>query len=158
MNSGNGLERKLWTSLGDFLSRRLVGASPIILFVIGVAGGWALAPGRQSLEDHSWFSGFFSTSAQVIATLFVGYALGARFYLSSVGVAIIALVLVGVSEAAAVAALSPSLPADMYAPLMGLTIGGGLGALLAALLSAGRVVAKEHRDREQEAIDGMGKG
>ncbi|MDX6627659.1 MAG: hypothetical protein QOE56_2648 [Solirubrobacterales bacterium] len=152
MTPGDELERRPWASVHDFLARRFVGATPIILFAIGVAGGWALAPGRESLEAHSWFSGFFGTSAQVIATLFVGYALGARFYLSSVGVAILTLVLVGVSEVAAVAALSPSLPLDMYAPLMGLTIGGGLGSLLAALLSAGRVVVKEHRDSEAEAF------
>jgi small basic protein len=155
MSPGNDLGRKFWASLSGFLARRFVGASPLIVFAVGFALGWVAAPSQHSFESHSWFSGFFGTSAQVIATLFVGYALGARVYLASVGVATLTLVLVGASEVAAVAALSPSLPAWMYAPLMGITIGGGFGALLAALLSAARVLSKEKSDREVKGVEGM---
>jgi len=155
MSASNGLERKLWSSLNGFVRRRFVSWVPIICFVVGLAAGWFFAPDHQSLEDHAWFSGFFGTSAQVIATLFIGYALGARFYLASVRVAIITLLLVGVSEIAAVAALSPSLPADFYAPLMGVTIGGGIGSLVAALLSAMHVVVEEHHAREQKGLKAL---
>ncbi|MGN6201959.1 MAG: hypothetical protein ACTHNY_06090 [Solirubrobacterales bacterium] len=155
MSADGDLERKFWSSLEKFVRRRFLSWLPVICFIVGLAAGWFFAPGHQSLEDHAWFSGFFGTSAQVIATLFVGYALGARFYLASVRVAIITLLLVGVSEIAAVTALSPSLPTDFYAPLMGVTIGGGIGSLVAALLSAMHVVVEERHAREQEGLKAL---
>jgi hypothetical protein len=143
-------------SLRGFVQKRYLAASPLAVFIGGVALGWAIAPSYRSLGDHQWFSTFFGTSAQVIATLFVGYALGARFFMASVGIAIATVALVGVSEIAAVAALSPSLPSGAYAPLTGLTIGGGLGALLAAILSAARVAAAEHAARETALAKALG--
>jgi hypothetical protein len=134
---------------------RIVAASPLFVFIAGFAVGWAIAPSYTSLKDHQWFSAFFGTSAQVIATLFVGYALGARFFMSSVGIAVTTLMLVGLSEIAAVAALSPSLPSGLYGPLTGATIGGGLGALLAAMISAARVATDEQAKRDATLGDAL---
>jgi hypothetical protein len=147
---------RLADSLGGFVKQRWVSACPLLVFLAGVALGWAIAPSYKSLGNHQWFSAFFGTSAQVIATLFVAYALGARLFMSSVGIAIATVALVGASEIAAVAALSPSLPSGAYAPLTGVTIGGGLGALLAAILSAARVAADEHAAREATLTTALG--
>jgi hypothetical protein len=153
MGKGKGLG----ATVKGLVKVRFGPTSPILLFVAGFALGWIFAPSRSSFEAHSHFSDFFATAAAVIATLFVGYSLGARLYLSSVGIGIIALVLVAVAEIAAVAALSPSLPPPAYAPLMGLTIGGGLGALAAALLSAARVLVKEHNERTGKTAGALSK-
>ena len=151
MSKGSGLV----ASLRGFVDRRYVGASPLVVFIGGVALGWVIAPSYTSLGAHQWFSAFFGTSAQVIATLFVGFALGARFFMASVGIATTTLVLVGLSEIAAVAALSPSFPSGAYGPLTGVTIGGGLGALLAAMISAARVAVVEHTKREAALTEGL---
>jgi len=149
------LGKGFWTSASGVLKKRWVMASPLIVFGAGLAVGWAVAPGRRSLEGHQWFSAFFGTSAQVIATLFVGYALGARFYMVGIGFATATLGFVALAEVAAVMALSPSLPIWLYGPLMGVTVGGGLGALVAALVSAARLLAAERADRERAEADKM---
>jgi hypothetical protein len=138
-------EKAFWRTLVAFAERRWVPALPAIVFVVACALGWIAAPTQYSLEHHGWFSTFFATCAQVVATLFVGYALGARYFLVGVRFSVATLMLVGVAEIAAVAALSPSLPHMLYGPLMGLAVGGGLGSLTAALLSALTVLAGEQQ-------------
>ena len=133
---------------------RLAGAIPLLAALAAFLAGWRTAPAYDTFKDHDFFSPFFATSAAVIATLFVGFALGARFYLRKGVQALITLGFVGVSEAAAIAGLSPILPHSLYAWLMGLTIGGGVGVLLAALLTALRVVADEQAAMEDAFLRG----
>jgi hypothetical protein len=81
-------------------------------------------------------SGFFGTSAQVIATLFIALALEARAALVDVRFAVATVLYVALGLIASVVALLPSLPAALYDWLLALTLAGGLGALTSTLLIA----------------------
>jgi hypothetical protein len=149
-------EKAPWRALITFVERRWLPALPVAVFVAAFVLGFIAAPSLKSLESHNWFSAFFATSAQVVATLFVAYALGARYFLVGVGFSVATLMLVAIAEIAAVAALSPSLPHMLYGPLMGLTVGGGLGSLAAALLSALRVLAREQSAAQAQFLNRIG--
>jgi hypothetical protein len=151
-------EKALWRTLVAFVERRWVPALPVVVFVVACSLSWIAAPDQYSLEHHDWFSTFFATCAQVVATLFVGYALAARYFLVGVRFSVATLMLVGLAEIAAVAALSPSLPHALYGPLMGLAVGGGLGSLTAALLSALTVLAGEQQAAQTQFLEQIAPG
>jgi hypothetical protein len=152
------LGERFWSTLAQVSRNRLVAASPVIGFGAGVIFGWATAPPYGTFYDHSFYSPLFSTAAQVIATLFVAFALGGRFYLASIGQAAVTILFIAVAEIAAVAALSPTLPHGAYAPLLGVTIGGGVGALLAAALTAGRAAVQAGEESQRHKLTKFGGG
>src|SRR4051794_10639246 len=100
------------TSLWDVLWRRRMVVS-IVAAIAGVAIGLLSVPDFETQAQRQNFSNFFGTSAQVIATLLVALALGARFAPSDAPLAVITVVYVGIGEVAAVTALSSVLPASL---------------------------------------------
>lgn len=138
----DGRQPKLSTSAGrellaGNLGRALPQAYPAVVAVLAsILAFWQAPDLGTDLLRRPW-DDFFTTCAQVIAALFIAVALEAR---SSPGrsptsaVATIACLTVG--EVAAVAALTTSLPDCLYRCLFALTVGGGLGALVAAVTLA----------------------
>jgi hypothetical protein len=102
--------------------------------------GTALAPGDL---DSVAYGGFFGTSAQVTATVFVALALEARAALVEIRFALLTIAYVAVGLIAAVAGLLPSLPGWLYEWLVGLAVAGGAGALISALLLAAWSLARQ---------------
>jgi hypothetical protein len=94
-------------------------------------------------EFYAEFNSFFQTSAQVIAGLLVVIAVETRFASREARIAIrearvIAVVWTIVAEIAALAALSPTLPASLDRPVFRLVVGGGASGLIAIILVAAR--------------------
>jgi hypothetical protein len=96
-----------------------------------------------------WFVPFFSVSAGLIATLFIALTLGARQIQVKVWMAWLTVVYVGLGEVAAVAGLSAALPRGVYAYLIGVTVGAGIGALLNSMIIGGRAIADDEAARRK---------
>lgn len=118
-------------------------SSPAGLVTVGAfAIGLLIAPDVDTPGDFSTLAG---TCAQVIAGLLVVLAVqvtvgsfrGLDLRASDVKTG---LVVGGVSLIAAVAALSPTLPIVLYAPLLALAVAGGLGALVTVMILGVRVI------------------
>lgn len=129
---------------------------PIVPGLLAVGAGIAAGvstpsiPPGKALPD--WFATFFSTSAVVIATLFVALALGARQISVSAGAASLTVLYVGVGEVAAVAALSGGLPHSVYPWLLGITVGAGLGALSSSVIVGAGAIGSEAMAQQQATL------
>jgi hypothetical protein len=126
---------------------------PAYPLVVAVAAGIAAGVTAPSIPPGAtlpaWFVPFFSASAGVIATLFVALTLGARQIQVKVWMAWLTVVCVGLGEIAAVAGLSAALPHGVYAYLIGVTVGAGVGALLNSMIIGGRAIADDEAARRK---------
>lgn len=92
------------------------------------------------------YSSFFQTAAQVLAALLIAMAVEVRAPKTVEDVvtvrpaSVLMVFLLVLAELAAMAALSPFLPASLYSLELNLTISGGVAALLAVLLVSRRIL------------------
>jgi len=141
------------------LARRYVLVLPLAVAVGGAVAGWTFAPAIPQGGPPGWLGSFFGTAAQVAATLFVALALEARYVAMERMTAGLTVGYVALTLAAAVAGTSAELPSALYRPLLAVTVGGGLGGLLAvALISYSAIAAQisEEQDRRKAEIYGTG--
>lgn len=105
-----------------------------LVVALGVGfGAWWIAPDLKTHTRHDEFFDFFASSAAVIAALIIALAVEARIAIRGMFLAIVTGATVAIGEVSAVAALSPSLPHWIYRPLFSITVGAGIGALVAAV-------------------------
>ena len=119
-------------------------ALPIFLAVAEVLLMPATA-GSGAFRDQ--YSDFFQTAAAVIASLLVVVAVELKFAsretrLATGEAGLIAVAWIGMAEVAAVAALSPGIPAALDRWVFSFTVSGGIAGLVAVLLIAGRGVSE----------------
>jgi hypothetical protein len=110
----------------------------LVLLVAGIAG----LLGPKTIEDeaghHQW-AGFFETSALVIGALIVGLLVEVRKPFARTGSRVVRMATMGTAALlaaaglGAVVALIPVLPAWLYRALFGLTLGGLVGGMIAAM-------------------------
>lgn len=123
--------------------------------VVAAVLAFLVAPDLDSTNQHAKFVDFFATSAQVIAAVLIALAVEARFAVRRVVLALVTAATVAVGEISAVAALSPSLPNWIYRWLFALTVGGGLGGLVAAIVVGAQTLVthiEEERLRNLAAL------
>jgi hypothetical protein len=111
---------------------------PLVALVAYVLGLTVLGPKANSTFAKD-FQPFFSTSAQVIATLLVALAigrvvLGRTITAAGLVASLWALVFIALGEVAAVSALSVRLSSAVYSQAFAMTLGAGLAALIAVVL------------------------
>jgi hypothetical protein len=117
---------------------------PLVLAVGGSIFGVLTAPAlHEGQPKPEWFPSFFNTAASVIAAVFIALAVEARYVRANQGLAITILILVALGEIAAVSGLSGSLPLASYKWLLGVAIGCGLAALIAAIMIAGQAISAD---------------
>ncbi|MGA8234056.1 MAG: hypothetical protein WB795_21445 [Candidatus Acidiferrales bacterium] len=121
---------------------QLAVVQPVVAIAAGICA-WLLAPGLHSA--HSWhvnFDGFFTASASVIAALLIAVAVEARHIVRRQVLANLTVISIAVGVVSAVAALCP-LPTSIYHWLFALTVGGGVGGLVAACVIGAQTLAAE---------------
>lgn len=127
--------------------------------VVACAAGIVAGLNAPDLPAHKelpeWFVPFFSTSAGVIATLFIALALGSRQIPVSIPMACFTVFYVGLGEVAAVAGLSASLPHSVYHWLLGVTVGAGVGALLTSMIVGAGAISEEVAASYAATVDKM---
>lgn len=126
--------RRAWILLPTLLAPPLVYALVALNFVPGTAG-------KPSF--HNEYSDFFQTAAAVIASLLVVIAVESRLASKETRLAtreagVIAVVVIGAAEIAAIGALSPSLSPGLHTEVFSFTVSGGITGLLAVALVAAR--------------------
>lgn len=120
-------------------------SAQLTIALAAALAAWLFAPEIATLKQHESFVDFFATSAQVIAAVLIALAVEARLVVRSVFLAVVAACSVAIGEVSAIAALSPSLPEDLYRWLFALTVGGGLGGLVTAIVVGAQALA-DRRD------------
>jgi hypothetical protein len=115
-----------------------------------VAARW-LAP-TIAAATHKDFVDFFATSASVIAALLIALAIEARQVVRSKFLANLSAITVAIGLLSSVAALGPDLSVWTYRWLFALTVGGGVGALVAALVVGAQTLAAEVAETRLEQI------
>jgi hypothetical protein len=115
----------------------------LVAAVASVAGARWVAPTISTAARHRDFVDFFATSAAVIAALLIALAIEARQVVRSKFLANLSAITVAVGLLSAVAALSPDLSTRTYRWLFALTVGGGVGGLVAALVVGAQTMAAE---------------
>jgi hypothetical protein len=147
-----------WSIMRSKASRtgvRILLLSLGLLVAIGILAALA-APDLGHDVTHDKYAGMFATIAQVVATLLVALAVEARLLAAidqrlRVATALAVVVCVGVSIAASVALMSRGLPECFYAPLFGVSVGGGLAALVMILVLAGQGLYAAFGERDTKA-------
>lgn len=128
---------------------------PLVAAAIGVVAAELAAPAIPKDGPPDWLLNFNGTIAQIIATLVIALALEARYVYMAKWAAISTVSYVAVGLAAAAAGISPGLPHSTYRHLFALEIGGGLGALIAVVVTAGRAISREidqQRKQDQDRV------
>lgn len=129
--------------------------------------GFLVAPAHDASDPQAELADFFGAAAQVIAALVVALALfqsgpsaaagqGARRFLS-----LSLFPLLGVGLAAALAGLTPSLPACAYRWLFAAVVGAGSAAVFATLLVGAGNLTVQRREgikEVEERLDPDGDG
>ena len=128
-------------------SRVQLGLAVIAGFLV-----WLTAADFGTRVQHREFIDFFASSAGVIAALLIALVIEARAVLPLKAYAVVAPVCLAVGEVSAVAALSPSLPEWTYRWLLALTVGGGLGGLIAVLWAAYKLLRSEVQATRVDAL------
>ena len=124
-------------------SGRVVASVQCSVAVLAGLLAWILAPDVDSAAQHGAFVDFFATSAQVIAALMVALAIESRLAVRHRVLAIVTALCLSLGEISAVAALSPSLPDASYRWLFVFTVGGGSGAMVAAVIIGAQTLVAE---------------
>lgn len=117
---------------------------------------WFTAADLGTKAQHHAFVDFFASSAAVIAALLIALAIEARAVLPLKAYAIVAPACLAVGEIAAVGALSPGLPGWSYRWLLALTVGGGLGGLIAVIWAASMLLRSEVEATRMDAAIAAG--
>jgi hypothetical protein len=149
-------------TLSKHPAHRLIRFMPALAAVAAYVIGLVIAPAIESDVDQQRWSGFFGTSAQVIATLLLALAIEARFVsraqlFPNARWAHIAVGYVALGELAAVTGLSPSVAPCLYTQAFAITVGGGVGALITVVLIGARALTAEFRDREDDLAEQVAK-
>lgn len=124
----------------------------VAAIVTGICA-WLLAPRLHSA--HSWhvnFDGFFTASASVIAALLIAIAIEARHVARRQVLANLTVISIAVGLVSAVAGLCP-LPTSFYRWLFALTVGGGVGGLVAACVIGAQTLAAEMDAARLDELD-----
>jgi uncharacterized membrane protein YgaE (UPF0421/DUF939 family) len=116
---------------------------------------WLFAPDLGSFRQHSAFADFFATCAQVIAALMIALAIEAQVVVRRLHLAVVTAASVAIGEVAAIAALSPMLPPWSYRWLFAVTIGGGVGALVAVLMASVQALGARIDERHHTELKGL---
>lgn len=116
--------------------------------VLGIAAGVTAPSIPAKGEPPAWFVPFFTTSAGVIATLFITLTLGGRQIPVKPWIAWVTVSCIALGEVAAVAGLSTELPHAVYPWLIGVTVGAGIAALLNSVIVGGRAIADDEAKRQ----------
>jgi hypothetical protein len=124
----------------------------LIAAIASTATARWLAPTIDTAAKHRDFVDFFATSASVIAALLIALAIESRLVVRSKFLATLSAITVAVGLLSAVAALGPDLSVRTYRWLFALTVGGGVGALVAALVVGAQTMAAESVEARLEEI------
>lgn len=157
---GDGAQRRVSTPAGGRASEPggagggwLATLQLVAAIVAGIVA-WLVAPGDlETPERHKEFVDFFAASATVIAALLVALAVEARHVTRRKFLANATALCVAVGEVSAIAALSPDLHKGMYRWLFTLTVGGGVGGLVAALVIGAQTLAREVDEARLEELE-----
>jgi hypothetical protein len=118
--------------------------------VAGIAAR-LVAPDLDSTAQHQAFENFFLASSALIAALLIALAVQAPFVMRRLSLAVVTAINLVVGEVSSVAALSPALPRWTYDWLFTLTVAGGVGGLIAAIvIGAQTIVARIDASRAAE--------
>lgn len=128
---------------------------PLASFVLILIVSRALAPGFGG-DSASAYSSYFSTAAQVCATVLIALALELRAQpLRELNarrlIVAVTLVYVALGVAAGAIALNPGLAPTLYKWLFALTTAAGAAAVISVLTIAYRVLENEASSRRDEA-------